>query len=605
MTTTTIDRKPGLRSATEKLFGALRPPPNIKPSQFAQQKIRLAEGQSATPGRLRLYPYQPEMLDVTIDPAIERVTFHKAARLGMSLVLYCAIAHYAANDPASIITLLPRETDARNFSLQLEEMFHASPEIATLLDYSRLDSENRSNMLHRQFPGGSLRLIGANAPDNLRAITAKILIADEVSAFPASSGKEGDPLALATTRTNTYGDRKIIACSTPLLAETCGITRLYEQSDKRVWQVPCKHCDEFWEIKWADIQWPQGEPEKACCICPACGGVHEERDKLEMVNSGRWHATAPHVKGHAGFHISALASLLPSAKWCLLAKEFLRAKGDSTLMQAFVNTVLGEVWKVDSEGDVDPMSLEARAEAFGEDCVPPEVLAITAGVDVQRDRLERSLLGHREDGGAPAVIGHEVFWGDPLRPEIWEQLKADLNRELPHACGGALPISGAAIDAGDGVTAEAVYRFAGPYQHRSWFAIKGSPGASRIPFELSRSKVKNKYGARLALVGAEGLKTRIIAAYSAPEGKAEAMRFSANLDPEWFDQLTAERRETVMRAGRPITIFKQVKTRNEALDCTVYALAIWAHLKPRFSWEAARARATAIAPKKPKRSWRD
>ncbi|SOE18844.1 phage terminase large subunit GpA-like protein [Hoeflea halophila] len=591
-----------LAKAMHGFFGALRPPPNVPPSTFAEQTIHLDETLTATPGRMKLLPYQKAMLDIMTEPGIERVTFKKSARLGMSTVIQAAVAHFIENDPCPVLCVLPRESDARTFAVALERLFDASPMLAGMLAYQRNDTENRSNLLTRYIPGGStLRLVGANAPANLRAVTARVLFADEVSAFGTTV--EGDPMALATMRTASFPNRLIVACSTPTDELTCGITALYDQSDKRVWQVPCQHCGEHWQIQWGDMRWTDGDPDTAHVVCPSCGGIHSEADKLEMVLHGRWHATAPEVKGHAGFHINSLASLLPSARWPTLVREFLKAKQDTALLQAFVNTVLGETWREQSDGDIDPASLEARREPFGEDDLPPEVLALTAGVDVQRDRLERTIMGHTENG-VPVIIDHTVLWGDPLQDEVWRDLQDDLKRTFPHPGGGKLPIMGAALDAGDGGTMAAVINFAGPHWRRHWYAIKGMGGTGRLPFDLPR---KSKGKARLAIIGVDTVKTEVIRAYSKPEGEAGAMRFSDRLDGDWFDQLTAERRVVRMKAGRPVIAFEQVKKRNEALDCAGYALAVWHFLKPRVNWDRQREQAIATAePAKCKKpSWQD
>ena len=64
----------------------------------------------------------------------------------------------------------------------------------------------------------------------------------------------------------------------------------------------------------------------------------DESHKPAMVEAGRWRATAPDVKGHAGFRLNALVSLLHNARWGVLAAEFLKAKDSPELLQVFTNT---------------------------------------------------------------------------------------------------------------------------------------------------------------------------------------------------------------------------------------------------------------------------
>ena len=84
--------------------------------------------------------------------------------------------------------------------------------------------------------------------------------------------------------------------------------------------------------------------------------------------------------------------MLPNASWSKLAAEFLVAKNDAEDLRVFVNTVLAEGWR--EQGDeIDDAGLAARAERFSLDAIPPEVVMLTCGVDVQDDRLEATVVG--------------------------------------------------------------------------------------------------------------------------------------------------------------------------------------------------------------------
>src|SRR5262249_45614573 len=157
-------------------------------------------------------------------------------------------------------------------------------------------------------------------------------------------------------------------------------------SDGRIYEVPCASCGAFAEILWSHIEWEPGRPETAAFRCPSCRELVPETAKPAMVAAGRWRATRPEVKGHAGFRLNALVSGLATASWGKLAAEFLRAKEDSDELQVFVNTILAQGWR-EAAVEVDERDVAARAEPFGLDGIPPEVLVLTVGVDVQDDRL--------------------------------------------------------------------------------------------------------------------------------------------------------------------------------------------------------------------------
>lgn len=548
----------GIEIIRRNALQALRPPPNTPLADWIESHIRLPQTASATPGKMRLWAYQRGICEAIDDPEIERVTVLKSARIGYTQLLSGVIANYCANSPCPILAVQPTSDDARDYSVDLEALFEASPALRGILS-DEADETGRSTMMNRKFPGGSLKFLAAKSPRNLRRHTAKVLLLDEIDGYEVS--QEGDPIELATMRTLTFRDRKIIAGSTPVF-DFGPATRLYEKSDKRIFELPCPCCGEYSEIKWADIRWDEGDPDSAHWVCPANGCVVEERDKAAMVAAGRWRATAPGVKGHAGFAINALVSPHHNARWGKLAAEFLEAKKAPETLQTFTNLVLGEPWKTEGE-DLDEHELYGRREAFRMDALPEDVLLLTAGVDCQDDRLEIVLMGHgRSDLFA---LDHRILWGAIDGDAAWEELDALLRTRWQHPNGGSLAIDACAIDSGDGGHTDIVHGFTRPRFGRRVVSIKGVPGFSRAFLQRSGAK-----GAPLWLVGSDAVKSQLFNRLSRGEG----VRFSDALEPIYFEQLTSERRVVRYSHGKPVARFERIKgKRAETLDATVYAWA--------------------------------
>lgn len=512
-----------------------------------------------------------EIADAIGDTTIERVTLVKPVRVGFTTLLTGALASFCSNDPAPILTLLPTEADCRDYIVSdVEPIFGASPILSNVLS-GDLDEGGRNTLLSRRFPGGSLKVVAAKAPRNLRRHNVRILFIDEADGMEATS--EGSPILLAERRTLSFADRKIVLGSTPVFEETSHVLRSYAQSDGRVFELPCPECGEFHEIVWADIQWPEGQPEKAHYICPKCGCVVEERHKPAMVAQGRWRATRPEIFGHAGFRLNALVSLLPNASWGRLAREFVTVKNDPTTLQTFVNTILGQGWREEGE-ELDDAELSSRAESFGlvanaetgATGIPEQVMVITAGVDVQRkDRLEVTFVGWDEAGNA-YVLGHSIVWGMWDDNTTWAELDSVLSTKWDHPLGGKIGIDATCIDSSDGVTMEKVYAFAFPRFRRKVLAIKGVTG-TRPWIERSKSKTK---GGTLWIVGVDGIKGTIVSRLK----RSNMIRFSNDLPGVWYEQLASERVVVKYSGGQPRRMFDRIPGRAaEALDCTVYAFA--------------------------------
>lgn len=540
---------------------ALRPPPTIATADWIEQHIHLPQSASSLPGRMRLWSYQRGILDAFDDPEIEKITVQKSARIGYTALLSGIIAASVKNAPAPILAVQPTADDARDFAVDVEAIMEASPGLRDLLS-DEADESGRSTMMNRRFPGGALRYRAAKSPRALRRISAKVLIADEIDGFDVTA--EGDPMELAVMRTQTFRDRKIVAGSTPIF-DHGAISRLYAQSDMRIFEVPCPSCGSWSEIRWADIRWPEGNPDAAHWVCPTSGCVIEEREKPAMVAAGRWTITRPEVRGHAGFRINSLVSPHANASWGRLAQEFLAAKAAPETLQTFTNLVLGEPWRAAGE-ELDEAALFGRAEAIGLDPVPASVLSISVGVDVQRDRLEAAVIGWTENGQM-LVLHHAVIWGGHDEEATWAELDALLTQRWPHALGGRIGVDACAVDAGDGVSMPDVTAFCGPRFRRRVVAIKGAPGASR-PAIARANKVKGK--ALLWIVGVDGLKTSLFARLP----QAGSVRFSNSLPEIWFEQLASERAVVRYVRGQPQRQFTRIPGRRaEALDAVIYAMA--------------------------------
>ena len=375
------------------------------------------------------------------------------------------------------------------------------------------------------------------------------------------AGPEGSPVILAERRTMSFANRKIVIGSTPTLETTSNVLRAYAVSDQRVYEIACPECGAATEILWGHIEWQPDQPDTAAFRCPHCEELIAERHKAAMVAAGGWRASCPDVKGHAGFRINALISPHANAAWGKLAAEFLAAKGAPDTLQVFVNTILGQGWR-ETADEVDENELASRAEPWGLDGIPPDVLVVTAGLDVQDDRIEATFIGWSRD--AALVLGHVVIWGSPGDDTTWAEVDDVLRTTWPHPNGGTLRLDSAVIDSGDGGWTERVYSFCRPRFSRKVMAGKGVAG-TRPP--IARSSAK---GVPLFLIGVEGIKSQILTRLA----RGRTIRFSDGLEPSWFEQLASERRVVRYVNGQPVRRFERVPGRRaEALDCVVYAFA--------------------------------
>src|SRR5260370_15499727 len=316
-----------------------------------------------------------------------------------------------AIDPCSIGLLVPVDEDARDYVVdELETWSAATAALRGLIVSGRLTGRN--SLPRKTFKTSeTLKLLSARAPRRLRRHDFKVLYCDEIDAMELTA--EGDPLLIAEKRTFAHADRKIVRGSTPTEEDVSLIERAYAESDQSMYELTCPHCREWFELLWQHIQWPEGEPEKASCFCPHCGCKIEERLKPALVEAGRWRPQRPQILNHRGFRLNALVSLLPNAAWPKLAAEWLKAKrGGPAELQVFTNLTLGKTWKT-SVNRLSAEVLVGRVEPIGLERIPEETVLLTAGADVQNDRVEVCVVGWAL-AGAPCVLAHVVFDGNTL-----------------------------------------------------------------------------------------------------------------------------------------------------------------------------------------------
>ena len=229
-------------SIANKAFLAFKPPKKLTLSEWADEYAYLSAESSAEGGRWRTLPYQKGIMDAITDPNVEQVTVMKSARVGYSKILNHIIAYHVHMDPCPIMIVQPTIEDAAGYSKEeIAPMIRDTKCLRGLIaDAKAKDSTN--TILQKQFPGGTLSLVGANSARGFRRVSRRIVLFDETDGYPATAGTEGDQIKLGIRRTEYYWNRKIVAGSTPTVQDFSRIEQLFGQSDQRKYYVPCPDC---------------------------------------------------------------------------------------------------------------------------------------------------------------------------------------------------------------------------------------------------------------------------------------------------------------------------------------------------------------------------
>jgi phage terminase large subunit GpA-like protein len=567
------------------LEGSFRPDPPLMVSAWADKNRVLASVSSAEPGRWRTSrtPYLREIMDcLSAYSPVEEVAVMKGVQVGMSEAAFNFVGYAIHHNPGPMMYVMPTEGMMKKFSkTRIDPMIEACPALRERVKPARArDSDN--TVLQKGFEGGVLILTGANSGSGLRGLPVGKLVLDEVDGYPVSADDDGDPVTLATDRTSTFkGRKKIFKLSTPTLKETSRIGKAYREGDQRRYMVACEGCGARQPLTWDRIKWEPGKPETAAFVCAShdpetgelCEHRHPEHRKTALLAGGVWTPTATSTRPRMrSYHLSALYS--PWYTWGECAFRFIGAKDDPSRLQPFVNNILGEEWEDIGGERIDPGSLMALRENYSD--VPARAALLTAGVDVQPDRLEAEVVAWGKDEESWS-IDYQIFPGDPNDLEVWDALDDYLSKRWQHpGFENGMPITAVAIDTG-GANTQAAYRFIRPREGRRIWGIKGYAGRRAVwPRKPSRN---NKGKINLYPIGVDSAKEVVIARLSkvGPDvAGAGACHFSEDVwDKDAFDQLTVERKRTRYAKGFPIIEWwKPDDARNERLDCRVYAYSV-------------------------------
>lgn len=576
----------------------LRPPPSLTVSEWSDEFRRLSPESSAEPGRwlTSRAEYQRGIMDAVSDPAIQSVVVMSSAQVGKTEIINNLVGYHIHQDPAPILVLQPTLEMAHTWSKdRLSPMLRDTPALRGKVKDPR--SRNSQNtLLHKVFPGGHITMAGSNSPASLASRPVRVVLCDEVDRYPASAGSEGDPVNLARKRTATFWNRKMILASTPTIQGASRIETEFGQSDQRYYFVPCPHCEKSQRLVWSQVTWAKDDddkslPETARYACEHCGSLWSENERLRAIKVGEWRATVQ-FNGRAGFHLSELYS--PWSSLPDVVRSFLESKANPQLLKTWVNTCLGETWE-DREGDsVDQNALYRRREKYPEQ-VPENALLLTAGIDVQHDRIEMEVVGWGH-GDESWNVDYRVIPGDTARDEVWRDLDDALDAEYRHQTGAVFHITAALIDSSDQTTT--VYNFVAKSRHRRLFAGKGVAGAGRPLAQLSRRQTgQGRRKVDLYNLGVDDAKATIMARFKVEEPGPGYCHFPLERELEYFEQLTAEKQVTRFHKGFGRREWVKTRARNEALDCRVYAYAALKILNP--VWSAIERRLTDKPEAKP------
>jgi len=553
-----------LKSAAD----VIRPAPKMRGSEFVNKNLYVQTG------KVTLYPWQEEPLDVCLDDEHEEIMFMKPSRVGYTEVIIGGVILWAVtNDPNNILIAQPTDDEAYGYAEDnLTKLIQANKSLHDALTAQPLIGKKKKERTTKKvFKGVWLEVVGAHSPKNFRRRSAKYLIADEIGGWEIGAGKEGDQLKLMKRRGADFYDMKFIKGSTPT-TEGCRTWQEYISGDQRNRYYHCPECGELhkWEQKNLHYDIKNGviPKESVKMSCPHCGAMYGQDMQHELDLGGVW---IPENKDalSVSFYISGFMSRSPQSTWWHIAQALEDAKKDpERLMQPVVNTMLGLPYTEKHKAEVSVKALRSKKETYPTE-VPDGAKVLIMSVDTQNDRLEWNVIGYGVDDEA-WLIDRGIIHGDPAQPQPWNTLEGIYDKKKYASSDGAMGIYALGIDAGGGRTRD-VYAFCYPRLHKRVYALRGATqiDAEEVSRRIVRDKGSPYYGMPYIRVGVNRIKDIVFVGLKTPAGRY-AIHFprTRNFDDQYFEQLTTEYKD-----GKGRWVKRHGGARNEAIDLLVYGMA--------------------------------
>lgn len=590
--------------AVLSVFSALAPKENISTADWADKYRYFGPEEGATKGKYQTdqvyyFKWKNNPLDALDDPDIHQMVFMKSAQIAYTTgVMGNYIGKRITHDPAPMMIMFAQEYSAKAWN---REKFIPMVTATPILD----ETVNlNGNWDHRTFPGGYLKLVNGNSIAGVKSSVVPIIFIEEPDDCNKNLAGQGDAIALAKERMKSFrpDQTKLVIGGTPTQKGVSAVDNEMKISDQRYGYVHCHHCNEFNPLSFDHFHIPEDktqnhpvfghyQPDEAYYACPACGGVWswEEKNRNLRHPDNYFKATAK-SNGVAGYYLNELYSNFQGSSFAILAEKRLRAlhhfetTGEPDLLIAFINSTEGRAYEHIGEGRTTDELIEYGLNyRMGE--IQKGGLILTAGVDVQQDRLELSVRAWGR-GSQSWLVDRATIECNPtdIHSSGWVTLRKFLLKEYPAAYGRPLRIDLMGIDTG--YATEQVYTFVrsikndrNPIVRGKVIAVKGSNNPNHEIFKRPRPidtrgggvAKYDRFGIQLYHVGTQAAKT-VIHNWLALHGKEEAtpvFYWSEDVELEYLDHLTSN---VLVAKGRNYLWELRDGRDDESLDTEVYSL---------------------------------
>ncbi len=384
-------------------------------STWCHENIRLPSEISASPGAYSFAgrEYLREIIDAVDDHETHEIVLVAGTQIGKTTLVQAIIASQGEVDSAPMMLAGPDQVYAREQREAIYKTCDASPTLRNKVPPERLRNDRWIDL-----GGCRIYLAWSGSTQRLSGRSCKIVLCSEVDRWVSS-------VNLARQRTKAFWRSCVVYEGAPIGASLT-LYPLWEKSDKRTLHVPCSRCGHYQELRF----FPHSEGERQGC--GGVGGLRDENgdyrtaaearkhayyicekgcrieasEKTAMVSRGVWcpegcqvvdgkvTGTPKYAGRRRGYRLNSLASAMISLGDA--AEEWISVRDSEIGKRSFFNDWLA--MKYESRGKTPKWTtLGPRIRGrYRRGYVPPEVVFLTCGADVQMKELYWTVRGWGE-----------------------------------------------------------------------------------------------------------------------------------------------------------------------------------------------------------------
>ncbi len=567
-----------LQQVYQAAASTLEPPGESSIADWGRANLVLPVG-TAEPGPLvpERTPYLIDFMAAATDPRYRTICLVCATQMAKTTADLCVMGYYWAVDASPMIFIAPNQRLSESVAkTRILPMVKSIPAL-----YERLD-RRRSRLKAGEFfiAGQRFGIAWAGSAVELASHAVRIVFMDELDKMPVNVEGEGNAFSLASARTATYADGKVICTSSPTTEGASAIESLYLSGTRLRWEWPCPTCGQYFAptrdlLWWPEKASPALAKREARLLCPNadCEASNPESAipdgaKGWMNARGRY---APEEGGDpesdvASYWVPGIAS--PWRSFGELARDWINAarSHDQETIKAVLNTRFAELYKMRGEAPAAEVVKALRCD-YRMDELPAGVLKISCGCDVQQDRIFYAIRGWGA-GATSWLLRHGELIGDTARTDApcWEQLASFFEERW-----GDLAITFMMIDSG--FRPDPVYSFARRFIGRCLPSKGRDTQAKRVdvqPIDVTRSGKPARRGTQLAFINTSYFKSALHSHLLCPLGQTGAWHLPSDCTNDYCEALVSE---SAIAGPRGVVWVYDRKVPNHYLDAEILNLA--------------------------------